>query len=388
MRFGRRFTRFLVVNPSTNLDPKNSSAFLGTPSISGYWRKFSVPQGTLPISAGSTLKLNYSVSFGNDELRTKAMSLPVSLFLSKLHVAWLKERSLSVRQEEVYENASLHKPANQTAWNDLLSDEILSKVSSTGLQIAFSHNILFDYAISILLIEDDPRRFEDFVLQDESRPLFLRPSLTYFFTRLWYKTPETFWKAFWHVFSSNQSVHLRLVARLIPTSVIANEAREIGQLTPLLDKLEQGEGVANEAMAWLLQSLRALQIRRDLLWSDFFEQVSEHPNSKFAWDLAILSSDVLERATIADNKVVINACGRIGRRLFRWIWQRRGTGENDWHNRLGASWALPLVARTYGTNVEKSRLLLEKILELTQEDNFSIDFLTSLTEHVEQNLGS
>ena len=297
----------------------------------------------------------------------------------------VESRSLTIRRAEVCEHLDLDKPARQIAWTKLQSDGILARVSSTGIRIAFSHNIFFDYAISALLIEDDPQQLENFVLEDLSRPLFLRPSLTYFFTRLWYvETSESFWKAFWHVFSSNQSVHLRLVARLIPTSVIANEAREIGQLTPLLDKLEQGEGVANEAMAWLLQSLRALQIRRDLLWSDFFEQVSEHPDSKFAWDLAILSSDVLERAKIADNKVVINACGRIARRLFRWIWQRRGTGENDWHNRLGASWALPLVVRTYGTNVEKSRLLLEKILELTQEDNFSIDFLTSLTEHVDK----
>ena len=322
--------------------------------------------------------------FWQRRIKNTSNDLDRQSVLEQVARCMVEGRSLSVRREDVYEQASLVEPARQTAWNNLLSDEILAYVSSTGQRVAFSHNILFDYAISVLLIEDDSRQLEDFVLEDESRPLFLRPSLTYFFTRLWYKAPDTFWNVFWHVFPSNQSVHLRLVARLIPTSVIANEAREIGQLTPLLDKLEQGEGVANEAMAWLLQSLRALQIRRDLLWSDFFEQVSEHPDSKFAWDLAILSSDVLERAKIADNKVVINACGRIARRLFRWIWQRRGTGENDWHNRLGASWALPLVVRTYGTNVEKSRLLLEKILELTQEDNFSIDFLTSLTEHVDK----
>ena len=304
--------------------------------------------------------------------------------LTKVARRMVEGRSLSVRREDVYERASLHEPAKQTAWNNLLSDEILTIVSSTGQRIAFSHNILFDYAISVMLIEDDPQQLENFVLEDPSRPLFLRPSLAYFFTRLWYvETSESFWKAFWHVFPSNQSVHSRLVARLIPTSSIANEAREIGQLTPLLDKLEQSEGIANEAVMWLLQSLRSLQIQRDPLWSDFFDRVSAHLHADFAWDLATLTSEILDRVPKADT-VAINACGQVGRRLLKWVWQERKVTANDWYNQLGGYRAVPLVAKTYETNAEESRTLLKKVLELTQEDNFSIDFLTSLTEHVDE----
>ena len=109
-------------------------------------------------------------------------------------------RSLTINRSDIYEVLDLNKSTKQTAWNELQSDEILAKVSSTKQRIAFSHNILFDYAISVLLIEDNPQQLEDFVLEDQSRPLFLRPSLTYFFTRLWYKVPEIFWKPFWHVF--------------------------------------------------------------------------------------------------------------------------------------------------------------------------------------------
>ena len=110
---------------------------------------------------------------------------------------WMvKERLLTVRQYDIYEDLGLNNPARKTAWDNLLSDEILAKVSSTGQRIAFSHNILFDYAISVLLIDDEPRQLEDFVREDPSRPLFLRPSLSYFFTRLWYYAPEKFWECF------------------------------------------------------------------------------------------------------------------------------------------------------------------------------------------------
>ena len=293
------------------------------------------------------------------------------------------ERSLTVKLNNG-NDIGLNKPMRLTAWNELQSDEILVRVSSTRQRIAFSHNILFDYAISVLLIDDEPQRLEDFVRDDPSRPLFLRPSLTYFLTRLWYNAPEKFWDAFRHVLPSDQYVHLRLFARLIPTSVIANEAREIGQLKPLLDELQEGKEIASEAMARLLQSLRAMQIQRDPLWSDFFDQVSAHLEPNFAWDLTTLTSDMLERATKKQDTAVIDACGRVGRRLLGWIWQERETNEDDWYNRLGGYQIVPLVAKTYGTNVEESRALLEKVLDLTQADNFPIDFLTRLTEHVDK----
>ena len=301
--------------------------------------------------------------------------------LRRISHRMVKKRSLTVKVDDIYDDVNLDNSVKKTAWDKLQSDEILAKVSSSGQRIAFSHNILFDYAISVLLIDDEPQHLEDFILEDASRPLFLRPSLTYFFTRLWYYDSASFWKAFWHIFPSDQSVHLRLVARLIPTSVIANEARAVEQLQPLLEKLQNGEEIANEAIMRLLQSLRTLQIERVTLWIDFFDQVSVHLHNEFAWDLATLTSDILERSTEANVK---DACGRIGRRLLKWIWQKRETNENDWYNRLGGYWAVPLVAKTYHTNTQESRTLLRRVLEMLQEDNFPIDFLAMLTEHVNE----
>ena len=297
----------------------------------------------------------------------------------------VQERSLSVRIDDVYGDVNLDKPVRKTAWDKLQSDEILAKVSSTGQRIAFSHNILFDYAVSVLLIDDEPQHLESFITDDLSRPLFLRPSLTYFFTRLWYYDDSTsFWNAFWHIFPSDQSVHLRLVARLIPTSVIANEAHKIEQLIPLLEELGNGEKeeIANEAITRLLQALQTLPIKHDTLWINFFAQVSRHLHENFTRDLANLTSAILERTNKSENSEVVNACGRIGRRLLKWVWEKREAGKSTWYDRLGGRWGVPLVAQTYHTNPEESRMLLEKVLELPKEDNFPIDFLSWLTEHV------
>ena len=301
--------------------------------------------------------------------------------LRRISSKMVEKRSLNVKVDDIYDDVDLDNPIRRTAWNKLQSDEILAKVSSTGQRIAFSHNILFDYAISVLHIDDEPQQFENFITEDPSRPLFLRPSLTYFFTRLWYyEDSKYFWRAFWHILSSNQSVHLRLVARLIPTSVIANEARNIEQLNQLIQRLQNSEPYADEATTRLFQALQSLQIKRENPWIDFCDQASEYLHVDFAWDLANLTSDILEDTKDTN---VENACGRVGRRLLEWVWQERETNESDWYNRFGGRWAVPLVAKTYHTNVEESRALLEKVLQLTQEENFPIGFLTWLTDNVD-----
>ena len=306
--------------------------------------------------------------------------------LRRISHRMVKERLLTIKMDDIYDDVGLDKPVRKTAWDKLQSDEILAKVSSTGRWIAFSHNILFDYAISVLLIDDEPHHLEEFILEEPSRPLFLRPSLTYFFTRLWHYDLTSFWNAFWHIFPSNQSVHLGLVARLIPTSVIASETREIEQLVPLLEKLGSYEKreIPNEAVTRLLQALQTLQIKRDTLWINFFDQVSLHLNEDFAWDLANLTSAILERTNESENSEVVNACGRIGRRLLKWVWQKREAGKSTWYDQFGGRWAAPIVAQTYHTNPEESRMLLEKILELPKEDNFPITFLSWLTEYVDR----
>lgn len=308
--------------------------------------------------------------------------------LRRISHRMVQELLLTVKVDDIYDDVDLDNPVRKTAWDKLQSDEILTKVSSTGQRIAFSHNILFDYAISVLLIEDEPQELEDFILEDLSRPLFLRPSLTYFFTRLWYYDDSaSFWEAFWHILQSDQSVPLRLVARLIPTSVMANEAHKIDQLKPLLEELRNAEKreITNEAVTRLLQALQTLQkIKRDTLWINFFDQISQHLHEDFAWDLANLTSAILERVSESENSEIVDACGRIGRHLLEWVWQKRVVSDSDWYNRFGGRWAVPLVAKTYQTDIEKSRELLERVLQLTNEDNFPISFLKWLPDHVDR----
>jgi NACHT domain len=284
--------------------------------------------------------------------------------------------SLSARKEELY------RPEIREAWQELLSDEVLTEVSSTGQRVAFSHNILFDYAVSVLLIEDDPDALIAFISEDQSRPLFLRPSLTYYFTRLWYDEPAVFWNAFWYVLP-NPNLHIRLFARLLLPSVLVNEARRVEELEPLVYALAQGKPEACEAVLRVLQALYVPRVVRYDLWVQVLDKLSEHIRKEFPWDLATHTSNITNWAINITNIEVLQTCGRISRRLLKWVWKERCDNKQPWIDGVGAHRGVPLVAKTFGTAPEESRQLLEEVLGITKEEKFPIEYLHRLIDEIE-----
>ena len=73
---------------------------------------------------------------------------------------------------------------------DLLQSEEILRLSPTG-RISFSHNILFDYAVARLLLDEES--FQPFINEDASRSIFFRPSLSFFFHHLWLTDRNLFW---------------------------------------------------------------------------------------------------------------------------------------------------------------------------------------------------
>jgi len=285
--------------------------------------------------------------------------------------------SLSVRKESVFE------PAHQNAWQELLSAEVLIKVGTTGQRISFGHNILFDYAVSVLLIDDEPDALEAFLQADKSRPLFLRPSLNYYFSRLWHFNATTFWRVFWHVLQ-NQSVHIRLFARLLAPTVVARELRDSTLLTPLLEHRTQKRDETDQAILRLIQALRSLAIERDAVWLDVFRVLSEDCSPIFVSEMASYASIILERAIKKGDKAAQVICGAISRNLLNWIWGQRATDTEAGKRfeRLGSSWVLPMVAKTFWTDPVSARKALEPVLSLVKEKDFPIDYIYRLTDEL------
>lgn len=298
------------------------------------------------------------------------------VFLSRVTRKMVDQPSLSIRTDEVYEVGGIE------TWNSLMTAEVLIYASSAQ-RITYGHNILFDYAVSILLIEDDASKLLEFLSEDPSRPLFLRPSVSFYLTRQWHESPILFWDIFWRMLT-NADLHIRLFARLLSPTVVVNELRTIDQLDLLTQPLEENQATAVEGVLRILQANRMLRKAHLGVWMLFLLKISMNIHKEFAWELAFATNDVLDQAKKYDSSVFLQACGAIGRNLLQWLWHERREAAQPWLENVGSVWIVPLAAKSMATDPEQSEQLLRGVLSLLKEPDFPIDYFFRLANVLEE----
>lgn len=284
-------------------------------------------------------------------------------------------RSLTVHRDKFAELSA------GPAWSDLLSAAVLLESGTAKQRIAFSHNILFDYAVSVLALDDEPAAIASFIAEDVSRPFFLRPSFTYYYTRLWYKARAAFWHSTWAAHGSPVS-HVSLVGRLMPSSVIIHEARTVEDLQPLIARIEHGNARAADFALRILQAHSAIGSERVELWGAVCAELAKRPRREYAWNLATVASGLWSGAGSSHPAEAQAALGETGRRMLQWALDT-GAGKSDRYlDAVGALWALPLVAKTFASNPGVSETLIRRVLGLVAVPGFNIQYLTQLCDTV------
>jgi NACHT domain len=298
------------------------------------------------------------------------------LILAKTTRAMVENHTLTIRREDAY------LPEANAAWKGLLSDEVLCEIPEREAYVGFSHNILFDFAVSVHLLEASPAKFAEFVAEEPARPLFLRPSLLYHFTRLWHFERVNFWRNFWAVIQ-HEAIHLRQIIRLVLPTVVVNEAQTLEDLGPLLERLTKNQPGAAEAVSFLLQALRFLRSPKHHLWAKFIQSVGPYLDYKFAWDAGLIAIAIVESKEAVTNEIAA-ACGEFARQLLHWAWRGRSTPDRrQWFERLAGSIAIPLVAKTYATGGRVARRLFEDVLHVVGEPGFPIDCIYHLVNEID-----
>jgi hypothetical protein len=261
----------------------------------------------------------------------------------------------------------------------LLSAEVLAESGPHGVRIGYSHNILFDYAVSVLAIDDDPGSVISFLEADTSRPLFLRPSLTYYFTRLWLNEREQYWRVFWPLLA-NETVAVRLVGRIIPPLVMARSARSAEDLMPLF--FPPAGGDAPTAVLRAVQAAHFSDVHTSAVWVEFAARAATRAQTRFAWELGGLLAEAAERHAANRDQMELIASG--ARALFHWAWNQRdtGVGSSRWFDRLIAIQVLPVVLKTFDMNVEETRAIVAQIIGVIDEPNFELRFYFALSSAV------
>lgn len=272
----------------------------------------------------------------------------------------------------------------------LFSSAILKEDQETKKGIRFSHNIIFDYAVSALLLSDEALELQLYLAQQPARQLFLRPSLVYHFEGQFFDPLRN--KKYWNNFISSCEISnpsLSPLNRIILPSILVKGATQAEDYGPLLSLLSQGRQEAILAFTYYLQAIRALEPPTDTIgsktsiWIEVFAQASNYLSKEFTWELGFLTDKICQIALKDDHQDILIQCGKVGRNMLAWTWKERDKYPKAWNDPAASIWAIPLVIKTYKTDPEASRRLLSKALELLDDPGFPIEPIYRLCDNIE-----
>lgn len=306
---------------------------------------------------------NYRINF--DERKEEYESI-----LFNIASEMIKTQDLSVLSRQSYETEF------KEAWKQLLSNEIL-EYSPSQLRINFSHNILFDYAVSKLCLDQELNKFTSQLLEDSKKPFFLIQAIHYYFIELWYKDNSRFWQYYFKL-QEHSSSGINLIAQVVLNKVVINEIRSIEEISPLINELKRDNQNAYRWMKDIIILLKANKPGDVVLWLEIILELIKCFSTIYVWELSVAISDFLE--SDPENTDVVNKSSIAARSLLKWSWENRAV--YSWVNDLMSYWLIPVVAKTYSNNPDESKSLLSPILGLINEDNYPVKVLERFCDQV------
>jgi hypothetical protein len=268
----------------------------------------------------------------------------LSLVLDKM----IESKTLSIAEVEISDIEL------SSALRELLSVELLRR-NATG-RIFFSHNILFDYALARLRL--DEVRLSTFLAEDNNRSLYYRPSLNYFFGHVWLAERDLFWKI---VREDVTGGKLPDSVRVIPAVVICQLAKEISELDQLRVDTDRPMQIFLRTLLTGLQAIGVPFNRRDL-WIEFIYLLTKEPRITYINELLSVMG-VFRDGMRRDEQVRLNGCAR---NLIEWSWDFNKDKPPAVRAELASvvtGRVLPIVLQTLAAVPKLSSELISRILQ-------------------------
>lgn len=301
-------------------------------------------------------------------------SIQTELFLKDLTLKMVESRVISVDKLDYLGDLSAEKVLIA---EQLLGENVLTEQGSYSPRIAYAHNILFDFAVSKLVLKDTATELLEFIAADRARPFFLRPSFIYLFAHLWYVNQAKFWAIYNELSRSTDDVIL-LFSKLIPSTVIAKEFEDTNQL----GFLSGTDPYKASKTSNLLQALRFVKdTPNKAAQASLLLRLSADPQLPFVWDFAFILEGLIKDSTVQADATIFLMCGNAARNLMDFLLANRSNPNVD---QLASYRGVSLIAKTYSTDIEASRGRLNLILDMLGQPDFNIAYFSTLTEDLKE----
>ena len=333
----------------------------------------------------NTAKLNSVYSevqlldlYWNSRVECNPNGLNYEIILNKITALMIKAHSLFLNLVEL-------RNFDTTGIDFLMSAGILTKEGVNKNKISFSHNILFDYAVSRYGINDSYDGLFKFISEDNSRIVLLRPSILYFLSKVWYCDKVLFKKICLGLYNG-KTQKVPLIGEMMAIRVIVDESNTPDDQDYLFHLCDEDNKYRIWIHAIIFSLLESVDKFDDSLgkpnqkfWLDYFEKIifeSSYPSdfNVVAWLYKIQNED--------KNPEIQIQIGRISRNILSNCYLLRQHDNNI--DRFASHLPVTLVVKTYGTEIYESKKVIEKIFEIAKEDEFELSYLISVGYNIKE----
>jgi hypothetical protein len=135
------------------------------------------------------------------------------------------------------ERMTVALPGLGSTLDSLLSAQVLIELPNRQL-LAFSHHIIFDYAVAQIYLPAGSGDLCELVANDPDVVLMVRPSLVMRFQQLWDDDRQEFWNLYFAMCSDARTPQ---IAKVVGASVCIEFAKTVGDFGPLIQKLRSSD---------------------------------------------------------------------------------------------------------------------------------------------------
>lgn len=291
----------------------------------------------------------------------------------------VENRSLRVNRSEVITPSS--SEATSRLLKEILSSQILTEwkpPSSKKFErsvLTFAHHVLFDYAVSCLILKGLPERAVRRLEREFDLVLAIRPSIVFYFQHLWFfdQSREEFWQI---VLQILQTDAIPEIGKLIGPSVAADLIQNLADCEPLLKILEatpqpSKDNTIYKALSHLVGAILVDPSRSDRPlvgsdappWCELIERLSQSINLSLFFAVRPLLWNICEQSDkfTADQLAL---SGMAARKFFDFAWKENLSQHNFISRELEA------LCHTFASDVVDSARLIRKLLEPDAMESF------------------
>jgi hypothetical protein len=239
----------------------------------------------------------------------------------------------------------------------LFSDDILRKGASG--RMTFSHNILFDFVLSTLLLDEE--HVVPFIMADPSRSIFYRPSISYYFGRLWLRDRDAFWRSAKQFFECAGGLPAR--CSVIPGVSLFEAAVRLEDLKPLTNGSNTGAAKGITSVLRAINAFDGLSSSKRSLWIDFLREIADRIELDFVNEYVALISLSAQPSNLSEEEQ--RKIARLAITSTRWMWAKATvlpSGSKAQLLMIAASRFLPIILKFYRTVQKEAGDLVRDVL--------------------------